>query len=88
MDNDLKKSIADNFRNTELGFMRIKNNLQIGSYSDLETEGFLREIILSTPLEYIKTRGKNHYFECVKFNAILTVNSHSLTVITAKRIHV
>ncbi len=87
MNNDLKKSIADNFRNTDLGFMRIKDNLQIGSYSDLATEGYLREIILATPLEHIKTRGKNHYFECAKFNAILTVNSHSLTVITAKMIH-
>jgi len=88
MNKNLKTSIAENFRNTELGFLRIKRNLQISGYSDLETEDYLRGIILSTPLECIETRGKNHYFTCSKFNAILTVNSHSLTVITAKLIHV
>jgi len=84
MNKNLKASITENFRNTELGFLRIKRNLQIGSYSNLETENYLRDIISSTPLECIETRGKNHYFECTKFNAILTVNSHSLTIITAQ----
>jgi len=88
MDKNLKKSIANNFRNTELGFLRIKGNLQIASYSDLETENYLRELILSTPLECIETRGKNYYFRCAKFKAILTVNSHTLTIITAKKISV
>lgn len=87
MNEPLKISITENFRNTELGFLRIKKNLQISSYSDLETESYLRGIMSSTPLECIETRGKNHYFRCSKFNAILTVNSHSLTVITAKKIH-
>lgn len=88
MNNNLKTSIAENFRNTELGFLRIKRNLQIDSYSDKKTENYLREILLSTPLECIESIGKNHYFKCTKFNAILTVNSHSLTIITAKKIHV
>jgi len=86
MDRNLKKTIAKNFRNTELGFLRIKNNLQIVNLTDSETEEYLKEIILSTPLECIETRGKNYYFSCAQFNAILTVNSHSLTVITAKTI--
>ncbi len=88
MDKKLKTSIAENFKNTELGFVRIKRNLQIDSYSDRETENYLKEIILYTPLEFIETKGKNHYFKCVKFKAILTVNSHSLTIITAKQIKV
>ncbi len=88
MDKKLKTAIAENFKNTELGFLRIKRNLQIDSYSDRETEKHLKEIILSTPLGFIETNGKNHYFKCTKFNAILTVNSHSLTIITAKQIKV
>ncbi len=88
MNKDLKESIAENFKNTKLGFLRIKRNLQMDIYSDCETEKYLRKIILSTPLELIETKGKNHYFECARFNAILTINSHSLTVITAKQIDV
>ncbi len=88
MNKKLRASIAENFKNTELGFLRIKRNLQMDSYSDSETEKRLREIILSTPLDLIESKGKNHYFQCAKYNAILTVNSHSLTVITAKQINV
>ena len=87
MKSSLKTSIAENLKNTELGFLRIKRNLQINSYSDPKTENYLREIMISTPLENIETRGKNHYFRNTKFNAVLTVNSHSLTVITAKKIN-
>lgn len=88
MNKNIKASIAENFRNTELGFMRIKRNLKIGSYSDFEAENYLKEIILSAPLDGIETKGKNHYFTSTQFGAILTINSHSLTVITAKIIHV
>lgn len=88
MKNNLKTSIEKNFKNTELGFLRIKRNLQINSYSDAKTENYLREIIISTPLENIETIGKNHYFKNTKLNAILTINSHSLTVITAKKINI
>ncbi len=55
--------------------------------SDSETEKYLRKTILSTPLEEIETKGKNHYFKCSKYNAILTVNSYTFTVITAKRMN-
>ena len=68
-----------------MGFLRIRRNLDITKMSDFETEAFLRKTILSTPLEQIETKGKNHYFKCSKHNAILTVNSHTLTVITAKK---
>jgi hypothetical protein len=86
MDDILRATIADQFQNTELGFLRIKKNLNIVYFTDGETEKYLRKIILSTPLEFVETKGKNHYFKCFEHNAILTVNSHTFTVITAKRI--
>ena len=86
MDDKLKTAIANQFKNTELGFSRIKNNLNIAHFSGEETETYLNKIILSTPLEHIETKGKNHYFKCFEYNAILTVNSHSFTIITAKQI--
>ncbi|WP_029911502.1 DUF3781 domain-containing protein [Pelobacter seleniigenes] len=86
MHEDLNLFIAERFKNTELGFLRIKKNLGILNYSDEATERFLKEIILATPVEKIAKQGKNYYFTCVKFNALLTVNSHSFTVITAKKI--
>ncbi len=78
--------IADGFRNTPLGFLRIKRNLNIVHFTDSETENYLKKIIFSTTLENIEKKGKNYYFKCFEHNAILTINSHSLTVITAKQI--
>ncbi|MCP4373129.1 MAG: DUF3781 domain-containing protein [Deltaproteobacteria bacterium] len=86
MKEDLRRLIADQFRNTSLGFLRIKKNLGIINFSDSETEDLSRKIILSTHLSDIKTKGKNHYFKCFEYNAVLTVNSHSFTIITAKQI--
>ncbi len=82
----LRKSITDQFKNTSLGFSRIKRNLNIVHLTDSETEKYLRKIIMSTPLEDIETKGKNHYFKCFEYNAILTVNAHTFTIITAKQI--
>ena len=87
MDINLKTSIADSFRNTSLGFVRIKNNLNVKHFTDNETEFLLRKIIVSTPLHDIVTKGKNYYFKCLEYNAILTVNSYTFTIITAKRIN-
>ncbi len=86
MNQDLKLSISEKFRNTPMGFLRIKKNLDILHFSDAETEIHLKEILLSTSLENIESKGKNHYFNNIKHNAILTVNSHSFTIITAKQI--
>ena len=86
MKESLRTSIANQFRNTTLGFLRIKRNLDLTHLTDSETEDFLKKVILSTPLEEIETKGKNHYFKCQKYNAILTVNSHTFTIITAKQI--
>jgi hypothetical protein len=84
MNETLKTSIANNFKNTALGFLRIRKNLRNTHLTDLETEIYLKNIILETRLENIKSIGKNHYFMCFKENALLTINSHSFTVITAK----
>lgn len=86
MNVNIKTSISDKFRNTSLGLLRIKKNLGINHFTDSETENLLRKIILSTPLQNIETKGKNHYFKCFEYNTILTVNSHSFTIITAKQI--
>lgn len=86
MNESLKTSIANQFRNTALGFLRIKRNLDLTHLTDSETEEFLKKVLLSTPLEEIETKGKNHYFKCLQYNTILTVNSHSFTIITAKQI--
>jgi hypothetical protein len=86
MKETLKNSIVNQFRNASLGFVRIKRNLELIHLTDEETESYLRKIILSTPLEDIETKGKNYYFKSVINNAILTVNSYTFTIITAKKI--
>lgn len=87
MKETLKLSISNEFRNTKMGFIRIKKNLCISTLSDDKTEIHLKEIILSTALEDIESIGKNHYFKNTKYNAILTINSHTFTIITAKQIN-
>jgi hypothetical protein len=86
MNHHLRISISDNFRNTELGIFRIKRNLKLPELSIGELEVFLKNVLLSTPLDTIETKGKNHYFTNHDHNAVLTVNSGSLTIITAKKI--
>lgn len=86
MNETLKQSISNKFKNTQMGFIRIKKNLNISNFSDEKTEMYLKKIILNAPIEDIESVGKNHYFKCLQHNAILTVNSHTLTVITAKQI--
>jgi hypothetical protein len=83
----LKESITKGFKNTALGFLRIRKNLEIMDLSDAETEEYLKETLSLTSIENIETKGKNHYFKCFEKNAILTVNSHSFTIITAKIIN-
>jgi hypothetical protein len=87
MNANLRATIAEQFRNTKMGFLRIKRNLNIIALSDSETEVYLKDIILSTPLEDIGSKGKNHYFKCLEKNSILTVNTHTFTIITAKIIN-
>ncbi|MDD9304035.1 MAG: DUF3781 domain-containing protein [Desulfobacter sp.] len=72
MDETLRTSIAGQFKNTSLGFLRIKKNLGVIHFTDGETEEYLKKIVLATPLEKIETKGKNYYFKCFEYNAILT----------------
>jgi len=73
MNETLKLSISNKFKNTQMGFIRIKKNLKITNLSNEKTEDYLKKIILSTPIENIESIGKNHYFRNHKYNAILTV---------------
>ncbi len=86
MNESLRGLIANQFRNTTLGFLRIKRNLGLYHFENNELEAFLRKIILSAPLEEIEANGKNYYFKCFEYNAILTINSRTFTIITAKQI--
>jgi hypothetical protein len=84
MNEALRTKIANQFRNTPLGFVRIRRNLKLGDMTDSEVENRLKSIILSTELECVESKGKNFYFRNSKYHATLTINRHSLTVITAK----
>ena len=86
MNENLKNVIAKQFRNTALGFRRIRKNLNLNEFTDGEIEEYLKQVISSTPLGEIEKKGKNYYFKSVSNNAILTINSHSFTIITAKQI--
>ena len=66
--------------------MHIKRNLNINHLSNAETATYLKNAIQSTPLEDIEENGKNYYLKCFENNALLTINSYTLTVITAKQI--
>lgn len=76
--------IAENFKNTELGLIRIARNLGLSGMSDDEIVNHCRKIILSTPVQEIEVHGKNYYVNSNKHSAILTVNRSSLGIITAK----
>ncbi|MDF1882067.1 DUF3781 domain-containing protein [Sulfurimonas sp. MAG313] len=86
MNEALRLSLSNKFRNTQMGLIRIKKNLNITHLSNDELIIHLKKIILSTSLQNIETKGKNHYLKCLEYNAILTINSHTFTVITAKEI--
>jgi hypothetical protein len=66
MNEELKKAIQDNFKNTQLGLLRIKRNLCLGDLADIGIENHLRDIIFDTPLEAIASIGKNYYLKCKK----------------------
>lgn len=80
-----KAHIGAKFRTTELGLVRIAHNLGLQTMTPDEIIGHCRQIILATPLGRVEVRGKNYYFYCTKFAAVLTINQSSLGIITAKR---
>ena len=79
----LRGFIAANFKNTELGIIRIARNLGLSGMSDEEIVAHCREIILSTPIEKIEARGKNYYVHSQKYSAVLTVKDYRLTPVAS-----
>jgi len=80
---ELRKNIFQRFRNTELGLQRIKKNLGLEGFSEIEIVQYCEKIIEQTPIECFKKIGKNYYITSKKNNSILTINSFTMTVITA-----
>ena len=70
---------------TELVYERINKKLNT-NYSKKQIESFISKVLKETDTDFFNKKGKNYYFKCFEHNAILTINSHSLTVITAKQI--
>jgi hypothetical protein len=80
-----KKFIAENFKNTDLGLVRIAKNLGLQNMADSDIVHHCHEIILFTPVSEIEIRGKNYYLYSGKYSAVLTINRSSLGIITAKQ---
>ena len=79
--NDLIENI-DKLHTTELGEERIRKNLCLSS---LDVVGHCKQIIISNKENIIK-RGKNYYI--TYSDGVITVNSDSFTIITAKSLKV
>ena len=79
--NDLIENI-DKLHTTELGEERIRKNLCLSS---LDVVGYCKQIIISNKENIIK-RGKNYYI--TYSDGVITVNSDSFTIITAKSLKV
>lgn len=80
-----KRTIAEKFRNTELGLVRIAKNLDLRDMAAGDVVHHCKKIILSTPVQNIEARGKNYYLYSREYSAVLTINKSSLGIITAKR---
>ncbi len=79
-----RRFIAGNFKNTELGLVRIVKNLGLQGMDDSDVVRHCHKIILSTPIPKIEVRGKNYYLYSDEYSAVLTINRSSLGIITAK----
>lgn len=69
----------DELHTTPMGIDRIKRNLSI----DTDPVQWCRAAVLC-PDAVIERKGKNYYIKAK--GAVITVNAHSLTIITAHRI--
>jgi len=81
-----KQMIFLKFRNTELGLERIRKNLDLNDISETELVAHCEKIIEETPHENFEKVGKNYYIMSKKHKAILTINSFTMAIITAKKI--
>jgi len=79
-----REFIAENFKNTEMGLVRIAKNLGLQGMKDNDIVRHCHKIILSTPIPKIESRGKNYYLYSREYSAVLTINKSSLGIITAK----
>ena len=66
----------DKIHTTDLGIVRIKNNLNI----DTDVVEFCKKLLLDKNCSFLK-KGKNWY--CNINNIKITINSYSYTIITA-----
>lgn len=82
----IKASIEVNFKNTELGLVRVARNLGLQALSTVELVAHCQKVIHETPIQDVEVRGKNYYFHCANHSTVLTINRSSLGIITAKRI--
>lgn len=80
-----KGFIAENFKNTELGLVRIAKNLSLQKMANSDIVRYCQKIIQSAPVSEIEIRGKNYYLYSRKYSAVLTINRTSLGIITAKQ---
>jgi len=71
----------DKLHTTALGIERVKRNL---SLADIDIVAWCREKIRNT--NNIVRRGKNWYVDTG--DAVITVNAHSFTIITAHKVKV
>jgi len=77
----MKKELLDNLEKihtTKLGIERIKRNLNLG---DTDVVSFCKNLVTNNNANVYK-KGKNYYVEVN--NIIITINSYSYTIITAK----
>ena len=78
MNKEILLSNINKIHTTELGVIRIKNNLKI----DTDVVDYCKNKILNKNCNIYK-QGKNWY--CEIDNIIITINSYSYTIITAHK---
>lgn len=83
--NNTTAFLAENFKNTDLGLVRIAKNLDLSNMAACDIVSHCRKIILSTSHENIEIKGKNYYLHSQKYSVVLTINRSSLGIITAKK---
>ena len=78
MNKEILLSNINTIHTTELGVIRIKNNLKI----DTDVVDYCKKKVLDKECNIYK-QGKNWY--CEIDNIIITINSYSYTIITAHK---
>ena len=63
-----------------------KKNLGLEGFSETEIVQYCEKIIEQTPIECFRKIGKNYYITSEDHNSVLTINSFTMTIITAKKV--